>query len=427
MRALTGACLCAALATALSLLACLACAPSDRRSEEYYFGTLQTDPKMARTEREHGIEVAHMTIAWERFEPTDGEYDSAYIAGLKATLHTFQEAGVHVEVGLGLNHPPQWLLEQYPDDVFVDQSGRRQVSLPNVVFSQAVRDEVESYVRGLSEEIDLNRFWAIRVGVNEAGEFTYPPPSDGAQAAYWAFDRNAQAANGAAHGRPDTVPPNPFPGWRPDERTLGGAPFTRQQVARWYDWYLAALADAVNWQTRQFRSLGYRSLLKVLVPGTGMYPRDRMAAVDGHLGNSVSTELTGRGAAFFRTIDHLEHNGKIQIVSTALVNGSGTPANNVCQPRDANPGIDGSSDVEVRAWSSVRWVSRIATEHGFPVAGESAGPQVAAYYPGVMDTAARQMKACGLKGLMWAFDRNLYDGTPGSSLREYAVVIHRSK
>jgi hypothetical protein len=42
-----------------------------------------------------------------------------------------------------------------------------------------------------------------------------------------------------------------------------------------------------------------------------------------------------------------------------------------------------------------------------------------------MSAAARQMHTCGLQGLMWAFDSNLYDGTPGSSLADYSAVISR--
>ncbi|CAM5236499.1 beta-galactosidase [Streptomyces tanashiensis] len=41
------------------------------------------------------------------------------------------------------------------------------------------------------------------------------------------------------------------------------------------------------------------------------------------------------------------------------------------------------------------------------------------------ETAYRQMASCGLEGMMWAFDRQLYDGTPGSSLADYAETIRR--
>jgi hypothetical protein len=35
------------------------------------------------------------------------------------------------------------------------------------------------------------------------------------------------------------------------------------------------------------------------------------------------------------------------------------------------------------------------------------------------------VRSCHLQGLMWAFDDNLYDGTPGSSLDDYAAMIRR--
>jgi hypothetical protein len=43
----------------------------------------------------------------------------------------------------------------------------------------------------------------------------------------------------------------------------------------------------------------------------------------------------------------------------------------------------------------------------------------------MMDTAARQMAACGLQGMLWAHDRNLYDGTSGVTLQDYAAIIAR--
>ncbi|TQJ91462.1 beta-galactosidase [Streptomyces sp. SLBN-31] len=395
--------------------------------QRFFFGTLQTSPRTAGADKARGMRVAHMSVYWDRFEPAPGQVDQHYVAALKRKLRMFRDAGLHVEAGVGLNNPPSWLSGRYPEDAFTDQGGARFTSTPNLVFSQEIRNEVEGYLRRLDQEIGLGNFWALRIGVNDTGEFTYPPPasSSGGAASYWAFDRHAQAS-GADPGRPATVPPNPYPGWRPGQTTYHGASFTVGQVSRWYDWYVAALADAVNWQTRQYEALGYHGLLLVLIPGGGFYPSDLSTAVRAHLGATADAGLISRGAGFFRTIGLIEHRRTVQLVSTALVDGSGTPRNNTCRPADGAVTPDAltrGTEARARTWSSVRWISRIAAHEGFVISGESAGPHVAAYYPGVMNDAARQLKSCGLTGLMWAFDHNLYDGTPGSSLGDYASVI----
>ncbi|MET7619747.1 beta-galactosidase [Streptomyces sp. NPDC005408] len=413
-----------ALAAVVLVLVSLAVLrPDDRKP--YYFGTLQTNPAMARTEHEHGIRVAHLTIHWDRFEPAEGQYDAAYIDSVKADLRALREAGALVEVGFGLNHPPGWLYEAHPDAAFVDQHGDRYTGTPNMVFSRAVRAEADQYIGKVAEAIDLGDVWAIRVGVNSSGEFSYPAPvSEGDGGDYWAYDANAQGQD-SAPGRPATVPASPFPGWRPGERTYNGSPFTASQVSRWYDWYLAALADTVNWQIGQYRSLGYDGLLKVLIPGAGFYPDDHARAIANHLDGSVAAQLVSRGTAYFRTLQQVGPRRNVQMVSTALVDGSGMPRNNGCAAEDATVDVRNRDSAEARRWSSVRWVAAIAERDGFALGGESAGPQVAPYYEGVMDDAAHQMKSCGLKGLMWAFDSQLYDGTPGSSLQDYAKVIDR--
>ncbi|MET9676230.1 beta-galactosidase [Streptomyces sp. NPDC006482] len=381
----------------------------------YWYGTLQTDPDKARTEYEHGIRVAHLQIDWGRFEPEQGVYDEEYAREVADRLKAFLDAGLRVEAGLGLNHPPSWLPDAFPESVFENQFGERSESTPNIVFSKPVREQVADYVRAVDRLVGLENIWAIRVGVNESGEFAYPAPlsEGGGQGEFWAYDRHAQESA-------------PFPGWRPGERTYEGKPFTRAQVARWYDWYAGALAGAVNWQLDLYASLGHRGPLKVLVPGAGFYPSDLRAALDARLVDSPSIRLVGRAAGFFVTLGLIEHRDEVRIVTTALVDGTGDPDDNGCAPGDARMDVRNPDDAVVRDWSSSRWVVAVARSAGFTkLTGESAGPQVAGYRPGVTETAYEQMASCGLEGMMWAFDWQLYDGTPGSSLAEYAETIRR--
>lgn len=385
----------------------------------YSFGTLQTAPERAATEYAHGLRVAHLQIDWSRFEPEKGVYDAGYAQQVRERLRAFRDAGLRVEAGLGLNHPPGWLADAYPESVWRNQYGEPSTATPNVVFSAPVRAEVASYVRQVKERIGLDEVWAIRIGIDENGEFGYPAPaSDGHdKAEFWAYDRHAQAAS-------------PYPGWRPGERTYEGAPFTERQVRRWYDWYLASLADAVNWEIGLYAGLGHPGPLKVLVPGAGFYPADRDAAVSAYLDGRRSARLIGRGVGFFATLGLLDHREAVHLVTTALVDGTGRPVDNGCAPGDAEAvaaavrSPAAGTDAAVRAWSSPRWVAAVARAEGFAhLDGESAGQQVAPYGPDVMGAAFRQFDSCRLEGLMWAFDHNLYDGTPGSSLEAYTAMV----
>jgi hypothetical protein len=394
----------------------------------FYFGTLMTDPAKARVERGAGIRVAQISIRWDKYQPTSHSFDRRYIRSVRREIRRLRTAGMLVEAGLGLNYPPRWLFRDHPQAAYVNQYHRRYTRTANIVFSKVVRVQAQEYIARVQSDIGLGQFWAIRVGVNSDGEFIYPSAdADGTHVnSYWAFDANAQGRRSDA-GRPAGVPANPYPGWRPGRQTYHGRRFSTAQVSRWYLWYLRALSDAANWQIRYYRSLGYRGYLKVLVPGTGYYPRDYRDATARYLGGSVSPSLLGAGAGFFKTIPSLERRGNVEIVSTSLVDGSGDPANNGCAPTD--PGVDILAErpnPEIYDWSSVRWIATISRRSGFTLlSGESAGSHVAPYYAGVMDDAAAQMASCGLQGLMWAFDVDLYSGTPGSSLDDYAAVIRR--
>ncbi|MFJ3583228.1 beta-galactosidase [Streptomyces sp. NPDC090127] len=400
---------------------------SESGSEAYWFGTLQTDASEARHEDEHGVRVAHLEIDWDRFEPRQDVYDTTYAEGVKDRIRAFRDAGMKIEAGLGLHHPPDWLATAYPWTVYVNQFGERSSQSPNIVFSSDIRAEAEQYVHEVKERIGLGDFWALRIGVDESGEFAYPPPvsADRPDGEFWAFDDNAQST-AASSDRPATVARNPFPEWRPGEDTYRGKPFTEQQVRLWYDWYLASLTDAVNWQIGMYTELGHTGPLKVLIPGAGHRPADQREAITAHLGPADAARLVGRGVAFFETLGMMHPQENVVLVSTALVDGTGSPRDNACAPTDADVDVQAPDEAVVRSWSSTRWLVAVARAEGFTrIAGESAGPQVAPYHPGVMVTAAQQMTSCGLEGMMWAFDENLYDGTPGSSLEEYAAVIRR--
>jgi hypothetical protein len=397
------------LAAALLVAACVPAAVERDDGRGPVFGTLQTMAGKARLERSEGIRAAHLQIFWDRYETREGHFSSRYRDSVRSSLERLQQAGSLIEVSLGLHHAPSWLFDEYPEAAYVDQEGNRLTDAPNMVFSQTVREKAQRYVERVDRDIGLDNFWAIRVGVSGTGEFGYPSgPGDNS---YWAFDANAQS---------------PAPGWKPGQRDYQGTEFTEAQVRAWYDWYLRALSGAVNWQIEYYRSLRYGGFLKVLVAGSGYYPRDYKRAVQRHLDESAGNRLVALGVGFFRTLGQIHHRHNVQIVPTSLVDGTGKPRNNGCSPEDRHVNVLSPPDRVHDEWSSMRWVSRIARQHGFTLlSGESAGTRVSPYYPGVMSAAARQMDTCGLRSLMWAFDSNLYDSTPGSSLADYSAMISR--
>ncbi|MEU6880412.1 beta-galactosidase [Streptomyces sp. NPDC046712] len=419
------------LAAVLLVVACVQVPQAQEAGgSHYYFGTLQTMPDKARLERSKGLEVAHLQIEWDEYEPREGEFSQRYLDSVRRELDDFQEAGMLIEASLGLNHPPDWLFDDYEDTAYVNQYGDSLTETPNMVFSQTVREKAQRYVDRVARDIGLENFWAIRVVVSGSGEFTYPtggPDRDDGEEKvyYWAYDDNAQSPSGA--GRPATIPDNPYPGWEPGERDYRGKEFTEQQVREWYAWYLRALADAVNWQVDHYMSLRYDGFMKVLVPGSGYYPRTFERVVDQHLDPAAdNARLVALGVGFFMTLGHIDKHPNVEIVSTSLVDGTGDPENNGCAATDGEVNVLDPPPHIQGEWSSMRWISNIARQYGFRLLnGESAGTHVSDYYPGVMDDAAHQMKSCGLRGLMWAFDSNLYDDTPGSSLADYAAVISR--
>ncbi|MEZ0095310.1 hypothetical protein [Streptacidiphilus sp. EB129] len=415
--------LCRILVAALLCLAAigdLSAQPPNSR----LFGTLQSDPSKAVTEHAAGIRVASLPIYWDRYEPAEGVFDSAYIASVKSELASFQAAGMLVEASIGIESPPSWVTDDQPGTRYTDQYGDQYTATADLVFSQVVRNDVQGFAAQVGHDIGLANFWAIRIGVDSTGEYSYPPASyNGHSNTYWAFGPNAQSS-GPDSGRPPTIGADPFPGWRPGQTQYDGRAFTTAEVGTWYSWYLASLADAVNWQIATFRATGYQGLLRVLVPGTGFYPDDYRSAVRRHLDGTTAPSLLAQGVGFFITLGQITDRDRVEIVPTSLVNGTGTPRNNGCGTLDGQVDIMASASHEIYTWSSVRWITDIARRDGFTlVGGESAGNQIYPYYPGVMADAAHQMASCGLADLMWAFDADLYNGTSGSSLADYATAI----
>ncbi len=349
--------------------------------------------------------MVELELFWNQYEPAERSFNQAEINWKKSELAAHLTAGHRVVLGLGLQYAPQWAYD-YPNSRYRNQYGKAGGQL-NLTFNPQLRAAVERYIARIDADLGLKNFWAIRIGAGGDVETLYPAHNaDGAnENAFWAYDLEAQKSS-------------PYPGWKPGQKTYAGKPFTTAQVREWYEWYLRSLADGVNWQIRTLKQRSYAGFLQVLLPGQGVRPVDYSKAVAGYLDGSGG-RMIPRGAAWDRIIAHLSDRSRVVAYVSSLADGSG--GDNLCQPGDANVSL---TDPQVYLWSAARWISYLADKYDLPKNGENPGRGDSSLYgAGMMRRAAAQMASCGFQGMMWAHDKNLYDGESGVTLQQYSEVI----
>ncbi|HEX8916800.1 MAG TPA: hypothetical protein VF796_30900 [Humisphaera sp.] len=370
------------------------------------FGTLLTHEARAKEEAAAGVAVVHLELAWDRYEPADGQFSDRYAAQAKAKLNAYRAAGMKVVLGTGLQHPPRWATE-LPGGRFVNQDG---VAGPpraaNLTFNPALRARAERYLARVAADLGTD-FWAVRVGSGPYVECFYPAhDAERTANSYWCYDAEAQRGC-------------PFPGWRPGERSYKGKPFAPADVRRWYDWYLGAMVDGIDWQVAAYRRLGYRGDVHVLMPGVGSRPGDLRRCLDRYLdADADKLHTTSRAAAWHEVIARLKDKAGVVVYVSSVADGSG--GNDLPQPADRAVKVD---DPAVNKWSATRWLTYLADRHGLAKAGENPGRGDAnGYGPGMLTAAVAQARAGRFKAFLWAHDHNLYDGT-GPTLAQYAEAI----
>ena len=358
------------------------------------FGTLVSDPDHSAEEARAGVRAAMVELSWARAEPVEGRFDVGYLRGVRADLDALRATGRSVTLGLGLHDTPGWVLGR-PDSRYVADDGSVSTEA-DLVFDQRSRRAAEVYLRQVAAVLGPRDVAAVRLTAGGSAEVLYPGGGR-----YWAFGPNAQGGS----GRPSSLPPNPLPGWRPGDPGPGPA-----AVRAWADWYVGALADVVEWQAGVLRGLGFAGPFEVLTPGVGVLPADYDAAVEAGL----PPGLLGTGAAWARFYSALSGDDLVAYVSS-VADGSGDDRG--CAPDDARVPVD---DPAVAGWSSTRWISRLAAEHGLSVAGENPGRGQSAALDrayvdrsgsGMLATAVEQARSCGLTAFYWAHDAQLWDGT----------------
>jgi hypothetical protein len=396
----------------------------------YLFGTLETDPNRASQEYAAGFRIAEQTVGWNNYEPQDGVFDAGYITSIKQRIQTFQRAGLKVVISPAIQYPPAWVFS-LPGSRYVNQYGAAAPATwagfeePNVVFSQAVRDRVAGFETKVMQELGPGNIWAVRYVNGSLGEVLYPPADDllGHNNSYWAYDANAQ--NNASADRPPGVPANPFPGWQPGQTTYNGQPFSVAQVQQWYEWYVDARMDFVNWHTKLFRDLGFTGYLQLQTPGFGVRPSEYAASTANFLdGTGDPNQTMGRAAIWQKVYAKLTDRMGVTAYVSSMADGSGFPQDQGCQSTDVQ--VDLEHDPQVNNWSAVRYVSYLADMYGMIKSGENPGSgdpnRNVVYGRTMLASAAAQMATCSFQSMFWAQDQNLYDGVSGVKPADFTAL-----
>jgi hypothetical protein len=373
------------------------------------FGTLVTDPDHAAEESANGIKLAMLEFWWQDYEPQNDQWNTSYINGIKQQIAAYKAAGMQITLAMGVHGPPGWVYN-LPNSRFVNQSGQTSDDI-NVVFNNNVRAEVKEYYDRIHQDFGINTFNYIRLTSGGNAEMLYPDGN------YWAFDTNAQ--NGAA--MPPTMPRNPFPGWKPGQRTI-----TTAQVGQWADWYVKALDDVAAWQMGVFNAQGFTGTYQMLSPGSGA----RASVYTSDINNYLPVpSITGVGAVWHKFYEFLPSKDRAMVYVSSVADHSGD--DDLCAAGDAAVSPLSS---QTNNWSATRWQTRLATQYGMPVGGENPGFSMPSDYDdfyvdtsdnGMMATALAQAKACNLKAFYWAHDEHLWNGRLSFSL--YASRVAQTR
>jgi hypothetical protein len=342
-----------------------------------------------------GIRLATISLAWNLWEPQPDARNTSYEKQALAAVNAFRRSGFEIAVDIGLQYPPSWVLG-LPAGQLVDQYGDLS-GTANFEYSDAVRTAAAWYIAQVVRSLGPVQYY--RVGLSASGEVLYPEaPANN----WWAFDPNAQ---GISSGLPAGVRPSPMPGWVPGTSTYHGLELSRQEVKAWYDWYLGVSINAHTWEIKTYRAAGYHGLLQLVMPGDGAKPELYHARLAADLADVAfdSFHTLNTGAVWNTVLDHLGKLKGVVVDISSVGDGSGSPANNVCQGRDASVPMNSS---KVMNWSDTRWLSYLARKHGLTVMGENPGNDPTSALPAIL----RLVRGCGLVALQWAWDFQLHDG-----------------
>jgi hypothetical protein len=174
-----------------------------------------------------------------------------------------------------------------------------------------------------------------------------------------------------------------------------------------YDWYVNTLTAYQNWQIDTLRQY-YSGRLDVLYAGKGVMANHVTAALTNDLrgdGWSEDSSALYSGTAFDRHVAGLDTTANIALYLTGIE----TPGAGLVDDTSLHPGD----------WSAARWIGYLAQTRGLEAWGENGGKNDAAE----MYLVAARMHANGFKGMMWAFESELYGGNGYASIDDYETII----
>lgn len=393
----------AAALGALALLSgCLALRPEPPPKPERYFGALQNDPQRAAEQVRLGIDVAVVGVIWGRLEPRPGVFDYGYVQTIREQLRDLRAAGSRICLDLAMQYPPGWVFE-IPHSRFVNQYGQeyRDESpgrdFANGIFNRKVRDAQAGHVRNVFGLFGTD-FLAVRMGWGEYGELCYPRARFGGNTnCFWAFDAVAQGD--VPELRAKGVAPCPVPGWKPGTKSSG-----HRSARQFADWYIGALVDYQNWQIRVVRRQ-FAGPLQVMYPSWGLRPGAVEQLVADDL--ATNTQEIQRGLDYARLIRSLRDRNIIVY----------------CTWMDGNDPIVDDDGPDPARWSPMRYLAHLAHTHKprLEAWGENtANPSDLT----AMELCFERVRRYDVRGLVWAFERNLYDGSgKHATIHDYARMV----
>ena len=412
------------------VVACAPASPEPEPSAGMRFGVLAASctPERAAALRAAGVTVVELPLAWDRYQPVADEADPDYVADLRVRRDACRDAGLDVVLSPGLQYPPAWV-RALPGGTLRGSSG----GVPDgadLVFSSAVRDAVDDYLGRLAADLGFDGVTAVRVGTTATGELGFPGPvAAGNPDEYWAFGPAPQLGVGLAAG----LEPGPLPGWVPGSSRWRGTEVTADQADAWWTWYAGSAAAAVLAQVDRLRELGFTGEVHVPVAGRGALPADRAAAVAGLLdGRADPDGALERGLDYPAQFAALAGAGVV-VDFTGLDDVSAVRAREAgldrCLPGDEH---DLTARADVADWPPQRFTAAAARAAGLALVGENPGPPDAPFTGGSddSDTLADQLRwapsyaaDCGLTTFLFAFEDDLFDGTSGVDVDDYAARI----
>jgi hypothetical protein len=217
-----------------------------------------TSPYFAK-EWAEGVRFITLSVTWSEAEPSQGVFNSNYVASVQRAIVTARTVGFGVILDPGLQYTPSWVFKLPGGTRFVDQYGdvysgpaASGNNVANAVTDMSARAAEAVYLHWLGNELPKNELEGVRVGGGPLGELRYPSGSyNGHTDCFWAYDASSRAAS-------------PVPGWVPRTGTTTEA----ASFLAAYNEHLNSFGEWLDGQAEK----DFRTTELVMLPGWGERP-----------------------------------------------------------------------------------------------------------------------------------------------------------